>query len=305
MAVFRIEKTRDYTVMANHHLKNKSISLKAKGLLSMMLSLPDEWNYTTRGLAAISMEGVDSIGGALKELEKAGYIVRNRLRDDKGRITDTEYVIYETPDRNPHPDLPKQEKPHPASPDTENPYMDNQDMDEPYTENPAQLNTNRVNPNQKNPKILNRQVSNPYQSNPYQSNSVKQEDAYVNIAQVRQQVRNGISYDCIIDSMNRERLDEIVELIVETLCSNKPTIAISGVEYPAELVKERLLQINNMHIEYIFDCMEKRGHAIHNIKRYLLATLFNAPTTISSYYEAQVRSDRWRIEPYSYCEPLA
>ena len=74
MAVFRIEKTRDYTVMANHHLKNRTLTLKAKGLLSVMLSLPEEWNYTTRGLAAICREGVDSIGAALRELEDAGYI---------------------------------------------------------------------------------------------------------------------------------------------------------------------------------------------------------------------------------------
>ena len=79
MAVFRIEKTRDYTVMSNHHLRNAGLSLKSKGLLSMMLSLPEDWNYTTRGLAKICKEGTDSIGSALKELERAGYIVRNRL----------------------------------------------------------------------------------------------------------------------------------------------------------------------------------------------------------------------------------
>ena len=81
MAVFRIERTRDYTVMSNHHLRNGKLSLKAKGLLSVMLSLPEDWNYTTRGLAAICKEGVDAIGGALRELETAGYIVRHQLRD--------------------------------------------------------------------------------------------------------------------------------------------------------------------------------------------------------------------------------
>ena len=86
MAVFRIEKTRDYTVMSNHHLKDKTLTLKSKGLLSMMLSLPEEWNYTTRGLAAICREGVDSIGAALKELETRGYIKRSQLRDEKGKI---------------------------------------------------------------------------------------------------------------------------------------------------------------------------------------------------------------------------
>ena len=91
MAVFRIERTRDYTVMSNHHLRNGKLSLKAKGLLSMMLSLPEDWNYTTRGLAAICKEGVDAIGGALRELETAGYIVRHQLRDRQGQ------PLHETP----------------------------------------------------------------------------------------------------------------------------------------------------------------------------------------------------------------
>ena len=124
MAVFRIEKTRDYTVMSNHHLRNAGLSLKSKGLLSMMLSLPEDWNYTTRGLAKICKEGTDSIGSALKELERAGYIVRNRLRDSKGKIVDVEYVIYETP-HPPDMGQPCEDEPDTARPDTENPDMDN------------------------------------------------------------------------------------------------------------------------------------------------------------------------------------
>ena len=128
MAVFRIERTRDYTVMSNHHLRNHELSLKAKGLLSMMLSLPDDWNYTTRGLAKICKEGVDAIGNALRELETAGYIVRNQLRDQQGRISDTEYVIYEQPQpRQPETPGPDTAVPDTASPDTENPYLDKPD----------------------------------------------------------------------------------------------------------------------------------------------------------------------------------
>ena len=119
MAVFRIERTRDYTVMSNHHLRDKGLSLKSKGLLSMMLSLPEDWNYTTRGLAKICKEGVDAIGGALRELEAAGYIVRHQMRDRQGRISDTEYVIYEQP----QPKAPDTPQPDTASPDTENPYL--------------------------------------------------------------------------------------------------------------------------------------------------------------------------------------
>ncbi len=140
MAVFRIEKTRDYTVMSNHHLRDTDLSLKSKGLLSMMLSLPEDWNYTTRGLAKICKEGTDSIGSALKELERAGYIVRNRLRDSKGKIVDVEYVIYETP-HPPEPDGPCEDEPDTEHPDTENP-----DMDTPGLENRPQLNKDKSNP---------------------------------------------------------------------------------------------------------------------------------------------------------------
>ena len=144
MAVFRVERTRDYTVMCNHHLKDSNLSLKAKGLLSMMLSLPDEWNYTTRGLATICKEGVDAIGKTLKELELAGYIIRRQLRGKDGRISDTEYTIFEKP-RKPSP-------PDTTLPDTENPYLDNPDTEAPDTDNPAQLNTKKSNIKGKNAK---------------------------------------------------------------------------------------------------------------------------------------------------------
>ena len=127
MAVIRINKTKDYTVMSNFHLKDKNSSLKSKGLLSMILSLPEDWNYTTRGLAAICKEGVDSIGTALRELDHAVYIKRNRLRDEKGKITDTEYVIFEKPQDN--PDAIKQDT---AQPHTENPYMDTANTEKPH-----------------------------------------------------------------------------------------------------------------------------------------------------------------------------
>ena len=94
MAIFRVAKTRDYTVMSNYHLRDKNLTLKAKGLLSLILSLPEDWNYTTRGLAAICKEGVDSIGAALRELESAGYLSRHRLRDKSGRISDTDFYAW-------------------------------------------------------------------------------------------------------------------------------------------------------------------------------------------------------------------
>ena len=97
MAVFRVERNTGYTVMSNHHLRNKELSLKAKGLLSQMLSLPEDWDYTLAGLSHINREKIDAIREAVKELEKAGYIVRSRERDEKGRLRGADYVIYEQP----------------------------------------------------------------------------------------------------------------------------------------------------------------------------------------------------------------
>jgi hypothetical protein len=97
MAVFRVQKTQNYTIMSNHHLRNKALSLKAKGLLSLMLSLPEDWDYTTRGLASICKEGVDSVCATVRELEAAGYIIRRRIRDKNGQMHGMEYTVLEKP----------------------------------------------------------------------------------------------------------------------------------------------------------------------------------------------------------------
>ena len=131
MAVFRIEKTRDYTVMSNHHLRDMSLSLKAKGLLSLMLSLPEEWDYTMKGLARICKDGVDSISGGIRELEARGYLIRERVRGANGQLGSIEYTILEQP-KEP---APVQEKPI-----RENPVQANPTLDAPVQEEPAQLN---------------------------------------------------------------------------------------------------------------------------------------------------------------------
>ena len=287
MAVFRIERTRDYTVMSNHHLRNANLSLKAKGLLSMMLSLPEDWNYTTRGLAKICKEGVDAIGAALRELEGAGYIVRHQRRDKSGRITDTEYVIYEQP----QPDM---SQPDTASPDTENPYLDTPDTDEPYTEKTAQLNKDRRNKEKEIPDESITDTSNPdpmYPPPPLQGAGYDG----MGYEEAREIVRENIEYDILVQDprQDREQLDEVVELIAETLCSRRQTIVVAGDEYPAEMVKEKLLRITASHIEYVFDCLKQNTTYVRNIKKYLLASLFNAPSTIGSYYSALVNHDMY------------
>ena len=128
MPVFRIERNKGYTVMSNHHLRNKDLSLKAKGLLSQMLSLPEDWDYTLKGLALINREKIDAIRQAIRELEQAGYIVRSRERDERGRLRGADYVIYEQPQTPPALDLPTLEDPTQKKPTLENPTQLNKDI---------------------------------------------------------------------------------------------------------------------------------------------------------------------------------
>ena len=281
MAVFRIEKTRDYTVMANHHLRNTDLSLKAKGLLSLMLSLPEEWDYTTKGLSRICKDGVDSICAGVRELEDHGYVVRERIRNPNGQLGAIEYTILEQPRTS----EPKQEKPERENPVQANPVLDYPVLGKPEQENPAQLNTYRTN----------KDGSNTLSVNPYPINPVTDQMGTDGMDVYREIVKGNIEYDIIKGNFpyDHERLDEIVELMAETLASRKATFCIAGDTYPASTVKFKLLRINSLHIQYVFECLGKNTTKVRNIKKYLLATLFNAPSTIGSYYKAQVNHDMY------------
>ena len=162
MAVFRIEKTRDYTVMSNHHLRNTALSLKAKGLLSLMLSLPEGWDYTTKGLARICKDGVDSICAGVRELEEQGYVIRERVRNANGQLGAIEYTILEQP-RQPEPE---REKPGRENPVQANPVLDNPVLGKPEQGNPAQLNTKESSNYGSITDLSSTELSNPIQSNP-------------------------------------------------------------------------------------------------------------------------------------------
>ena len=286
MAVFRIERTRDYTVMSNHHLRDKALSLKSKGLLSMMLSLPEDWNYTTRGLAKICKEGVDAIGGALRELESAGYIVRHQMRDRQGRICDTEYVIYEQP----QPKAPDTPQPDTASPDTENPYLA-----DPDTEKPAELNIEKSRTQKSNTQgsstdsipFRGTAAARPPERKGRDAMSMEEMQDY------RELILENIEYDhlCREFETYREDLDEIVELIVETVCARRKTTRIAGADFPHEVVRSRFLKLDSSHIEFVMECLHNNTTEVRNIKQYLLTVLFNAPTTMNNHYTAQVNHD--------------
>ena len=280
MAVFRVERNTGYTVMSNHHLRNKELSLKAKGLLSQMLSLPEDWDYTLAGLSYINREKIDAIREAVRELERAGYIQRSRERDEKGRLRGTDYIIYEQP---PNLDLPT----------LENPTLENPTQEKPTLENPMQLNKDiqktDLPKKEKSNTDLSSNHSIPILSpnpSPLREETAEPErkgteaaDAYSVYEEI---IKDNIEYEHFIKHTNidRERLDEIVSLILETVCTKRKTIRIAGDDYPAELVKAKFMKLNSSHIEFVFDCMKENTTKIRNIKQYLKAVLFNAPNTI-------------------------
>ena len=289
MAVFRVERNTGYTVMSNHHLRNKELSLKAKGLLSQMLSLPEDWDYTLAGLSHINREKIDAIREAVKELEKAGYIVRSRERDEKGRLRGADYVIYEQP---------QPREPEAATSGGQPPILDL-----PTLENPTQLNKDILSKEQ-SITDLSSTDSIPFHSlnplpfahgeaatPPERKRTEAKSNSAVEI--YREIIKDNIEYDHLIQNckIDKDRLDEIVDLMLETVCTARKTIRIAGDDYPAELVKSKFLKLNSGHIEFVLDCMRENTTKVRNIKQYLKAVLFNAPSTIDSYYTALVNHD--------------
>lgn len=292
MAVFRIEKTRDYTVMANHHLRNTKLSLKAKGLLSLMLSLPEDWDYTTKGLAKICKDGVDSICSTVNELEEHGYVIRERIRNAKGQLTDIQYTILEQP----KPSQPGQGKPKQENPVLGNPVLGSPEQEEPEQGNPAQLNTKKSSKETSKTDLSSTELSNPIQSNPPTPAGARMGTDRMGARECyREVILDNIEYSYLVQDshIDREQLDEIVDLIVDTVCSARKVIRIAGDDYPAEVVKSRFMKLDSSHVQYVMDCMKDNTSYVRNIKKYLLAALYNAPTTINSYYSSLVQHDMY------------
>ena len=298
MAVFRVERTQNYTVMSNYHLRDKGLSLKAKGLLSLMLSLPETWDYTLSGLAKISLEGKDAIRATVVELEKAGYIQRHQTTGKDGKFGSNEYIIREYPASH----EPPPEGPSSAQPLSENPSTVSPSAGATLTENPTQINKDPVKKDQKITDSVSTESfpffsSPPVAAQPSETKGKKRTrrsrvskgemDAY------RELIRENIGYDGFV----RERpydagqLDEMVEIMVEAVCSSKETLRVAGNDFPQAVVKSRLLKLDREHIVFVFDCLKENTTQVRNMKQYLLTVLYNAPATIENHYAAQVNHD--------------
>ena len=289
--------------MSNHHLRNKELTLKAKGLLSQMLSLPEDWDYTLAGLSHINREKIDAIREAVKELEKAGYIVRSRERDEKGRLRGADYVIYEQPQpREPEAATSGEQPPILDYPTLENPTLDNPTLEKPTQKKPTLENPTQLNKDIQKTNLPKKEKSNidlsstdsipihslnplPYDGEAAEPPERKRKEATDAYSVYEEIIKDNIEYDHFVryGQVDKDRLDEIVSIILETVCSKRKTIRIAGDDYPAELVKAKFMKLNSSHIEFVFDCMKENTTKIRNIKQYLKAVLFNAPNTIDSY----------------------
>ena len=281
MPVFRVSKNRDFTVIANSVFKDRRLSAKAKGILVEMLSLPENWDYTLKGLTTLFSDGIDSIRQGIKELEENGYIVRERKRDARGRLGGMEYVIYETPEKAVENivenSTPEQSSPANAEPTEDFPVQGESAEDKAMLY--KELNKSRT------------KESSTHLSNPYQSIQQEQQVDVMGYEETRENVKEHIEYEIMCERYPKEHMDEIVDIASEAICSNRSSFTLGKDTYPYALVKDRLLRLDSSHIEYIISCINANTTEIRNIKPYLLKTLINAPATMESYYQTKVNHD--------------
>lgn len=251
--------------MSNHHLRNMEISLKAKGLLSVMLSLPDNWDYTIKGLSIINKEGLDSIRSTIHELEVAGYVERKRTRDPRGRFHTSEYIIREKP----------------VSPVPGNPTLGTPIQVSPISGDPTQISKEEI---IKDKSITDLSITHSF----FQP----QETEGMNGNDERNRIKNQIEYDCMAGRYSKRQLDELVEIMLEVALNRSQTIRIGrDQEYPREYVQERFSKINASHIERVMEGIEDNQTPVKSTKAYLLAVLFNSVSTLDHYYTIQANAD--------------
>ena len=250
-----------------------------------MLSLPENWDYTLAGLSHINKESIDAIRTAVLELEKAGYIERAQGRDEKGKMTAITYTIYE------QPQSPVLENPTSNKPTSENPMQLNKDIQK--TDLPKKEKSNTDLSSNHSIPILSpnpspcREAATPPERKGTEAAAQSAVDIY------REIIKDNIDYHILKQDMkfDGDRLDEIVDLMLETVCTARKRVRIAGDDYPAELVKSKFMKLDGEHIRFVLDCMRENTTKIRNIKQYLKAALFNAPSTIGNYYTSLVAHD--------------
>lgn len=284
--VFRVEKNKNYTTISNHHLQDRNLSLKAKGLLTLILSLPPDWDMTLKGLVSLSGDGVDSVRSGIQELEKAGYLRRSRSRNNLGQLLCTEYTIYE----------------HAVTENVASETEIDDNLNIIYSEESHVGKSNTI-------KYLNNKDTNNINNYPYQStyssklcrepkeNSIdemeKAQTLYEERKAYEEIIKQNIAYDILSEQTETKRdfLDLCVQVMVDAVTSNKPYIKIKGQDIPKEAVKSVLLKLDDENISYVDMCLSESKTAIKNMQSYILTALYCSQHGGDTYFNQLVKHD--------------
>ena len=259
-----------FVIMSNDAFQDCNLSNKARGLLATMMTLPPDWKFSLAGLAAIcKKDGLDAIRNQVTELEAAGYLVRGRTRNGKGRLDSAVYDIFDSPWWNmPEDRLPAGFiKPSLEKPTLEKPMLENPILEKPTLENPMQFN---------------KQISNKHNINSILSINLDRNDR----TGVEEYVKDNIDFEFLCTQEPSERIQEIVNIIVDIICTSKEQIKINDEYVPYEAAVKRLLKVDADHVLYALDCLDNRSGEISNLKSYLITLLYNTNYTMFNHYSS-------------------
>ena len=293
MPVCRIMKENNYTRVSNHYLRDNSLSFKAKGLLTLMLSLPEDWDYTITGLAQFTADGRVSIANTIRELEEHGYIRRTQTRGENGSFAQNEYWIYEVPQT----DEPLcAENVETADSDEEISENEASGSNEPLSENVSTA-INDLSVSQPNLPIPPTEFPSadimPTENQAQQIKELQKTEKpnLIRYDLMRACAADRVEYAILREEYPKEQLDELISLIVEMEVCEGESMLIAGTVYPTELVKVRMQMLNAECIRYVLDCLHEVKPQIKNMKKYLMASLFNALTTMENFMESRVQRE--------------
>lgn len=261
----KVKVNKDFSIISNHHLRDTLLSLKAKGLLSLMLSLPSTWDFTVQGLTNLCTDSISSVTSAVKELENKQYIIRKRIRNEKGQLTNSEYYIFEKPTLQEDVDSF-------VSQPTPKPERQNETCEE-----TQKTTTTNIEPQQTN-ETTNFLLD---LSNDLGYTHMR----FTSIDDVKEFVCDNIEIEAFTDEIEKKKASELANLITEILCSTQKIIKVGSNEFPSIFVKQKFAKIENEHIQYVLYCFSKNATNVKNIRKYLIVSLFNAPSTIENYYD--------------------
>ena len=278
MAILKNKTQGNYTIVSNGILKDQSLSLKDRGLIITLLSLPDNWAFTINGLSKIIPDGKDSIKNSLKHLEELGYVSKTQSRGEFGKYGNIVIEVHETP----------------ILPIVENPLTENPLTGKPVPENLSQYNNNKYNTN----KSIIHQSIHPSINNQNVDGLVDMDESE-NYIYLKNLIKKNIEYDILSDQFkdltDKDILDQIVDLITEICSFAKKDILINGNHIPSALVKTKFLKLDSSNIQYVMEELKKGTSKIKNPHSYLISMLYNAQNTQNVHYQSAVNSDMRNI----------